>query len=614
VNELNPDQQAAVINCEGPALIVAGPGSGKTRVLTHRVAYLVSEKRIAPENILLLTFTNKAAKEMTARAEALIGQKAHLPWSGTFHSICARILRRDGHHIGISPGFVIYDEEDSKALIKKIIKDLGLSGKKISEGAVLHTISSAKSELFPPEEFASYARGYFQELAAQVFKHYQKELAKCQALDFDDLINHTITLFREVPKVQEKYHQQFKYVLVDEYQDTNHAQYVLTTLLAGPDKNLCVVGDMAQAIYSFRGADSRNLLNFQKDFLEAKVFQLSQNYRSTPEIITAAAKLIKNNRQHLNLDLWTGNPSGKKITVYLALNEKDEANFVISKIREVGDDNTNDIAVLYRTNAQSRSLEEAFLQTGIPYKLVGGTAFYERKEVKDVLSYIRLIQNPLDIVSLERTEKIGKARAKSFKLLVEKNQSLAETTPLAILDAVLKATSYLDLYQKEDEENVGRLENVKELRTVAASYENLADFLENVALMGQADKKSASSEAVTLMTLHSAKGLEFKTVFMVGLEEGLFPHQRSLGNLNELEEERRLAYVGITRAKEALYLTHTQTRFYFGSHQANLPSRFLEEIPEELLTREQNSFAASPNLNRAIDKFLDDLALDRLVF
>jgi len=324
LKELNPEQREAVCQVNGPAIILAGPGSGKTRVLTHRVAYLVSEKAVAPENILLLTFTNKAATEMTTRAEKLICAKTKLPWSGTFHSICARVLRKDGYHVGINPSFVIYDEDDAKSLIKKIIKDLELTGKKIAEGAVKASISSAKNELLTPSDYNSFAGGYFQELVAKIYRNYQKELAAGHALDFDDLINETVRLFKEAPEVLAKYHQQFLYVLVDEYQDTNHAQYVLTKLLAGPPKNLCVVGDMAQAIYSFRGADSRNLLNFQKDFPEAKVFRLTQNYRSTPQIITAAAELIKNNRQALNLDLWTGNPTGEPVTIYLALNEKDE--------------------------------------------------------------------------------------------------------------------------------------------------------------------------------------------------------------------------------------------------------------------------------------------------
>ena len=617
MNDLNPQQLEAVTHYEGPALIIAGPGSGKTKVLTHRVAYLITKKGVAPENILLLTFTNKAATEMTARAENLIGTRTKLPWSGTFHSVCSRILRRDGHHIGINPGFTIYDEDDAKTLIKKIIKDLDLSGKKISEGAVKGSISSAKNELLTPDDYSVYARGYFQELVAKIYHIYQKELAKCQALDFDDLINHTTTLFKETPAVLEKYLEQFKYVLVDEYQDTNHAQYVLTRLLAGPQKNLCVVGDMAQAIYSFRGADSRNLLNFQKDFPTAAVYKLSQNYRSTPQIISAAAELIKNNRQQLNLDLWTGNPSGDPVTVYLALNEKDEAEFVVSHVHPVipaqaGIQSLNDIAILYRTNAQSRSLEEAFLQNNIPYRIVGGINFYERKEIKDVVAYLRLVQNPLDRVSTERILKIGKTKAAAFNLLLQRQKDINSATPLEVLEAVLEATQYLDLYKKEDEENLERIENVKELRTVAGAYASLPEFLESITLLEKLDKKSSQAkEAVTMMTLHSAKGLEYKTVFLVGLEEGLFPHQRSIGNQDELEEERRLAYVGITRAKEQLYLTHTQSRYYFGSHQTNLPSRFLDEIPEHLVIRLQNSFSAGPGLHKAIDKFLDDLEQDR---
>ena len=611
LKELNPEQREAVCQVNGPAIILAGPGSGKTRVLTHRVAYLVSEKAVAPENILLLTFTNKAATEMTTRAEKLICAKTKLPWSGTFHSICARVLRKDGYHVGINPSFVIYDEDDAKSLIKKIIKDLELTGKKIAEGAVKASISSAKNELLTPSDYNSFAGGYFQELVAKIYRNYQKELAAGHALDFDDLINETVRLFKEAPEVLAKYHQQFLYVLVDEYQDTNHAQYVLTKLLAGPPKNLCVVGDMAQAIYSFRGADSRNLLNFQKDFPEAKVFRLTQNYRSTPQIITAAAELIKNNRQALNLDLWTGNPTGEPVTIYLALNEKDESDYIVNKVKILAE-NLNEVAILYRTNAQSRSLEEALLKNNLPYQIVGGITFYERKEIKDVMAYLRLLQNPRDTVSRERLLKIGKGRTESFDNFVSQNPRLVDKPPLKILDDILAATDYLTLYQKEDEENLERVENVKELRTVAASYETLSEFLASVTLMEHPSKKVRDKEAVTLMTLHAAKGLEFKLVFLVGLEEGLFPHQRSLIDQSELEEERRLAYVGITRAKERLYLTHAQTRFYFGSHQVNLPSRLLEEIPGHLVNREQNGFAAGPGLGKAIDKFLNDLDEDRL--
>lgn len=612
LSSLNPAQHEAVVNCDGPSLIIAGPGSGKTRVLTHRVAYLISEKGVPAENILLLTFTNKAAAEMKERAQKLVGTLTRIPWSGTFHSVCSRILRKDGHAIGINPNFVIYDDDDAKTLIKKIIKDLNLDGKKTSEGAVKNAISSAKNELLGPADYINVARGYFQEIVAEVYKRYQQELKKCNALDFDDLINKTIELFRDDKTVLQKYHRQFLYVLVDEYQDTNHAQYILTRLLTGPSQNLCVVGDMAQAIYSFRGADSRNILSFEKDYPQSHIYKLSQNYRSTPQIITAAAALIKNNRQPLNLDLWTDNPSGLPINIYNALNERDESEFVIKKLEEL--EKLADSAILYRTNAQSRVIEEALLNHGLPYRLLGGTSFYDRAEVRDVLAYLRLIYNPLDSVSLDRIFKIGKKRADKFFQFLEEAKDIKDEPTLQILDAILAATNYLDLYAKADEENEDRKENVKELRSVASSFTKLGDFLESVTLLEHANKARNVENAVSLMTIHAAKGLEFKTVFIIGLEEGLFPHQRSLTDLSELEEERRLAYVGITRAKESLFLSHAQSRFYFGAHQINLPSRFLDEIPESLTTKEGNELLEKPKFKKALDDFMDDLDLDRLNF
>jgi len=613
LSELNPEQLEAVTSVDGPTLILAGPGSGKTRVLTHRVAYLISDKKVAPENILLLTFTNKAAREMTERAQKLLNLPAKLPYSGTFHSICSRILRRDGHYVDISPNYVIYDEDDSKSLIKKIIKDSNFTIK-ISEGGAKGMISSAKNELITPSDYVGFARTPFQRAVSQIYKKYQEELKKAGALDFDDLINETICLLKDQPLIKEKYHQQFEYVLVDEYQDTNHAQYVLTNLLTNQKQNLCVVGDIAQAIYSFRGADSRNLTSFQKDYPATKVFKLAQNYRSTPQIISSAAKLISNNRQSLNLDLWTGNKDGSPITVYTALNEEDEAGFIIDKLNTLTSPKAT--AVLYRTNAQSRAVEEAFLKSGIPYQIVGGLSFYERKEIKDVLAYLRLVLNPLDIVSQERIEKIGKARAKSFGSLVNSNKELTAKKPLMILNEILEATNYLELYQKKDEESQSRLENVRELRTVAAAFTDLTEFLANVALMETLENKKSSGDSVTLMTLHGAKGLEFENVFMVGLEEGLFPHQRSFNSVDDLEEERRLAYVGITRAKQNLFLTHASKRFYFGAHQVNLPSRFLDELPKENVNFEKNEMVTKIGINtrKALDTFLDDLEFDRLNF
>lgn len=601
-NELNPEQIEAVKHKEGPALVIAGPGSGKTRVLTHRAAYLISQG-LPPENILLVTFTNKAATEMRSRVSELITHNPRittLPWSGTFHSICSRVLRRDGKFLGLSPNFVIYDDSDGKSLIKKIIKDLELTEKKINPGAVLAAISGAKSELLDPDEYLSFSHGYFYQMVAQIYPKYQTGLRKANALDFDDLIGLTVKLFKENPPILSRYQKLFKHILVDEYQDTNKAQYVFAKLLSEKSKNLSaqadifVVGDMSQAIYSFRGADYRNILNFERDFPQAKIYHLSQNYRSTPTIVEAARGVIANNLNHIPLDLWTKNKSGDKIKLYEAINEVDEASYIVKTILDE-QSTLNSYAVLYRTNAQSRVVEEVLLHHGIPYILFGGTRFYERKEVKDVLALLRLLFNPNDFASFERVKKIGKKFAgKYLGLLTElQNDHLGtgKSTSLEILDLILKKSGYLDLFDLKNEEDLERLENIKELRSVATAFEDLVDFLENVQLVQEeylvAEKgrlnQEAKPNAVTLMTLHSAKGLEFPTVFMVGLEEGLFPHSRSLLDPGELEEERRLCYVGITRSMRQLHITYARSRFYFGAKQSGIISRFVSEIPEHLI-------------------------------
>jgi DNA helicase-2/ATP-dependent DNA helicase PcrA len=598
---LNPQQIAAVKQTNGPILILAGAGSGKTKVLTTRVVYLIAQKIVPAENILLVTFTNKAAGEMKERAGLLLSHLqggalqsllAGSPVAGTFHSLCAKILRIDGKEIGISSSFVIYDEEDSKDLIKEILKKMDLSPKNFNPNAVLSTISGAKNQLISAVVYPEFARGFWQENVAQVYLKYQQALKENSALDFDDLINETVRLFKTRPEILEKYQDKWPYILVDEYQDTNNAQFELTKLLAKKYQNICVVGDFSQSIYSWRGADYRNLLKFKSEFPKVKTFNLEQNYRSTQNILDAAYKIISHNTSHPILKLWTNKDGGEKIQLYEAGNEQEEAAYIIKQLAislpagKAGGERFDEFAVLYRTNAQSRVLEEAFLHEGIPYILVGGTRFYERKEIKDVLAYLKLLHNPKDSVSYNRAEKLGKGRLERFELRI-KNYELSNT--LKTLNDILEATGYLEMFDQENEEDLARLENIKELRSVAQEFPALQDFLENVALVEKESRKHTDKNAVTLMTLHAAKGLEFKTVFMVGMEEGLFPHSRSLMDRLEMEEERRLCYVGITRAKQKLYLTYARRRLFFGTRTENMISRFVADIPEHLLEVEFSS-------------------------
>lgn len=596
LNDLNPQQQAAAVHTDGPVLILAGAGSGKTRVLTYRVAYLIAEKHVPAEQILMVTFTNKAANEMKERIKHLLFANSRtreltnndLPFAGTFHSFCARILRRSGIHIGIPPGFLIYDEEDQLDAVREVMKQLDISTKNFNPASVLHTISEAKNELITAVAYPQYARGYFQETVAAVYVAYQKLLKDNEALDFDDLLMDTVRLFDKVPDVLGTYQEQYHYVLIDEYQDTNKAQYTLAKQLSGRWHNICVVGDASQSIYRWRGADFRNIVNFTHDFPNVKIFHLEQNYRSTQIILDAAFGVISKNNSHPILKLWTHKNGGDKITLYEARNEHDEALFLIQTMLQSGRPFT-DFAVLYRTNAQSRVLEEAFLHAGVPYVLVGGTRFYERREIKDVLAYLRLLANPKDTVSYRRIEKLGKGRLKKFLDFAEtvtRDKKLIELTTIEFLDQVVAATQYLELYNANVEEEAYRLENIKELRSVAMEFPVLRDFLETVALVEQeyqpttVKQRDSNRNAVTLMTLHAAKGLEFPVVFMVGMEEGLFPHSRSLMDREELEEERRLCYVGITRAKEKLYMTFANRRLFFGTRTQNMVSRFISDIPQ----------------------------------
>jgi len=596
LKELNKEQKQAVLETEGPMIILAGAGSGKTKVITSKVIYLIA-KDVAPDNILCVTFTNKAANEMKERIQkALIKldkKNSSKPLVTTFHSLCAKILRIDGKHIGISNRFLIYDQQEQIDVIKEAINKLGLSPKEYKPNSILSSISGAKNELIDENDYASFARGNFQTKVAQIYPLYQKLLKENEALDFDDLLNKTVFLFKTVPEILEKYQNKFKYILIDEYQDTNRAQYLLTKLLAEKNNNICVVGDFSQSIYSWRGADFQNLIRFKDDFNNVKTFKLSQNYRSTQKILDAASSIISKNTTHPVLELWTENPNGEDIALYEARNEQNEAEFIVSQIVKLKEENSeskfSDFAVLYRTNAQSRAIEEVFLHLGLPYVLIGGTRFYERKEVKDILAYLKVLANEKDTISFKRIMKLGKGRLNKF---LDFQESFKENqTTIEILDQITKATDYLSFYDEKDEEDRQRLENIKELRSVAIEFPNISDFLENVSLVEQEylpdhpKQDSEKKDAVALMTLHAAKGLEFPVVFMVGMEEGLFPHSRSLMDKNELEEERRLCYVGITRAKQKLYLTYAQRRLFFGQRTNNMISRFILELPEMILAQ-----------------------------
>lgn len=636
LKELNPQQIEAVMHKEGPALVVAGPGSGKTRVLTHRVAYLIQELNIDQENILCVTFTNKASGEVKGRVRQLLGKDSRLAWGGTFHSICARILRKHGFYLGIPVSYVIYDQDDSITLTKHIIVDLGMDIKKIKPRAVHAMISSAKSELVNAKTYETFAQGYFQKNVARIYYEYQKRLRENNALDFDDLLFEIVNLFRQEPAVLDKYQEQFRYILVDEYQDTNHAQYVLTKLLADKYKNLYVVGDMSQAIYGFRGADYRNILLFQNDYPQVKVYNLERNYRSTQTILDAAKNIIKNNSTYIPLDLWTDKGSGEKIVNFTGLSEVEEALFVVNKIMEKQRQGISyqEMAVLYRTNAQSRNLEEHFIRNNIPYKIIGGLRFYSRKEVKDIIAYLRVIHNPQDSISWERIINVpprkigqkGKDKLKESNWRIEDIEKMSklplskwlqkkdELSTLELMDLVLEDTKYLLWLDDGSDEGKFRVENIKELRSVAQQFTDLEDFLENVALIESSNKANPDQfQSVTLMTVHASKGLEFPVIFVIGMEEGLFPHANSIMEKEEMEEERRLCYVALTRAKQMVYLTRANNRMYFGSRQANLPSRFLTEIPQELM--ENIGYYTEPyKTGKDTDEFLDDLELDRMNF
>ena len=607
---LNSDQKQAVAHFLGPALVLSGPGSGKTRVISYRIASLIING-VDPSKILAVTFTNKAANEMKERVTKLLGLRSRDhqlgdPLIGTFHSLGAKILREDGGYLGLGKGFVIFDEDDSLALIKEVTRQLNIDPKRFSSRSIKGSIGGAKNELIGVREYSNLAQGFFQqEIVASVYNLYQKGLEEHNAADFEDLLMKVVILFEKYPEILKKYQNRWQFILVDEYQDTNRAQYIFSKLLATNHHNIFVVGDASQAIYGWRGADFRNILNFERDFPETKVFNLDQNYRSTKKILAAAAEIISKNRSHPVLNLWTENPEGSPIILYEANNEIDEADFlcrVINKLILNQNFSYQSFAVLYRTNAQSRVIEEVFLREGIPYVLVGGVRFYERREVKDVLSYLRLVLNSQDKVSYKRvvnvpSRGIGPVALKTLgekidtfnKFIEQLRENSRGLTSLGIIDLVLSQTKYLAWLDDGSIEATARIENVKELRSVASEFPHISDFLENVALVereygpAKPSLEKQKPNAVTLMTAHAAKGLEFPVVFMVGMEEGLFPHSNSQGDSFEIEEERRLAFVGITRAKEQLYLSFARKRLYFGAKIEGILSRFILEIPAELI-------------------------------
>ncbi len=626
---LNDAQSAAVAQTDGPVLIFAGAGSGKTRVLTHRIAYLLGEMRVSPDRILAVTFTNKAAGEMKSRLQSMVGPVARDLWVGTFHSMCVRMLRRDGQKIGIAPNFAVIDELDQRQVLKEILDDLDYDERQLSPGACLAEIDKAKNALMWPEEYAQTQTSFAGERIANVYSEYQRRLSESNSLDFDDLIVRTIDLLQRDAATRKKYQQKFEYVLVDEYQDVNAAQYRLIALLSGYHGNVTVVGDDDQSIYSWRGSDYRMILRFEEDFPGAHTFKLEENYRSTSRILEAANTLVSNNRSRAPKRLFTGRGEGEPITLYPAATERDEARYVVEKVKNLVRDGAayRDFVVLYRTNAQSRVFEEALLGDGIPYRVVGGVGFYARTEIKDVVAYLRYIANPSDAIAFKRVVNVprrgigqqtlaalvhaanaarvsvGEAifdgnllrkavpkklkELERFAELIGELRRFAEKSSIAdFLVAVMEQSGYIRELQSEDTHDArARLENLSELVGVAREYEandeepSLEGFLANIALVSDLDALADDASYVTLMTLHSAKGLEFSSVFLTGLEEGVFPHSRTLTEPAELEEERRLAYVGITRAIDRLFLSFASRRALFGNTYAYPKSRFLEELP-----------------------------------
>ena len=609
---LNPQQKKAVSITEGPLLIIAGAGSGKTLCLTYRIAYLI-RKGVLPQNILAVTFTNKAAGEMKKRVADLIKDINHykrIPVIGTFHSVCCRILRKEANKIGYRKDFIIYDERDQISLIKRIMKDLHISDEQFKPNSVKSAISYAKDELIDKDNYFNQATEYFTKTVAKIYLEYQNRLKELNALDFDDLIFYTVDIFDRHPDVLKRYQDMWQYILVDEYQDVNTAQYTLVNLLAKRYRNLCVIGDPDQCIYQWRNADFRNILNFERDYPEAKVVVLEQNYRSTQNILDAGHYIIIKNTRRKPKKLWTDNPRGERISVIQVQDEKQEGEFIVNEINSLPFE-LKDFVVLYRTNAQSRAVEEAFLKANIPYKIIGAVRFYERREIKDILAYLKLIINPSDWVSMERIinvppRGIGKITLGKIKNLDEKVKAYtpflnfnklmdnlreaSKRMPVSkLMEFLIEKINYRNYIDDKTEEGERRWENIKELFTVALRYDSMTPplgllrFLEEVSIISSNDEVETEKNLVNLMTLHCAKGLEFPVVFIVGMEEGIFPHSRAMLSQEEMEEERRLCYVGITRAKQKLYIVFARKRNLYGKTAINPPSRFLLDLPKKLV-------------------------------
>jgi DNA helicase-2/ATP-dependent DNA helicase PcrA len=660
---LNPEQLKAVKSIGNPLLVIAGAGSGKTRVLTYKIAYLIKEKGIDPFNILAITFTNKAAREMKKRVIELVGKVGEIMWVSTFHSFCARVLRYEIHHLGFPGNYVIYDDSDQLSLISKCLKELDIDSKRFSPRAIHAVISDAKNRLIDPDTYCSEAADYYEKVVAEVYPYYQQKLLKANALDFDDLLMYVVDILKMYPEVREKYQEKFRYILVDEFQDTNIAQNEMILLLAEKYKNIYVVGDDDQSIYSWRGAEIENIINFDKKFDNTEIIKLEQNYRSTKKILSAANFLIRNNEGRKIKKLWTNNPGGDLISKYTAVNEKEEVRFIIEKVKEIKEKSSKkyrDFAIFYRTNAQSRAVEEILIKQSIPYQIYGGLRFYDRKEIKDMLAYLKIISNSKDLISLLRIinvpgRKIGKItisgiekyavsnkitfieafyrhseiptinkkaeeRIGKFIEMISSFRNFAMDNSIdKLLEKIWNDTGYMKELEYEntiDAQN--RIENLKELLTVTKEYEyktpavdeqeqqtknirGLQGFLEEVSLLTDIDNYDDSTDAVVLMTLHNAKGLEFPYVFIIGMEEGIFPHTRSMNSLDELEEERRLCYVGITRAKLKVFLTSAISHSIYGDTGYRTVSRFIKEIPQRLLNDENITETV-----RSYDKYKKD--------
>ena len=654
LNGLNSVQKEAATYTAGPLLILAGAGSGKTRVLTYKIAYLLESGFCKPWEILSITFTNKAAKEMKERVEALVKDDSKDMWLGTFHSICVRILKREIEALGYTKDFNILDELDKQKVLKEILKKLEIDEKNYSVSSIISEISSAKNVLKTPDKYLKEVAGdYRRETIGKIYEEYQSTLKKNNSLDFDDILTLTVELFKKNPDRLFYYQNKFKYILVDEYQDTNHVQFMLISMLAATHGNICVVGDESQSIYAFRGADISNILDFEKEYDGAKIIKLEQNYRSTKTILNAANAVINNNSSKIEKNLWTENDEGEKIKYYTSKNEYDEVEYIVDKIDSMcrtGKFTYKDFALLYRTNAQSRVIEDVFMKTGTPYKLIGGTKFYQRKEIKDLIAYLKLVNNTKDNVSLtriinepkrgigdtsvdrlkERADEMGvsvfeyilepaniaelrcSSAIEGFKnVILDLNSIKDSMLPSELMKKILEVTGYeAELMKEKSLENESRLENIYELIGVASEFEtesadnSLSDFLDSIALVADVDNLSEDTEAVTLMTMHNAKGLEYPVVFLIGMEEGLFPSKRSIDEESGIEEERRLCYVGITRAKKELFLTNAKQRTMYGTTTYTIPSRFTEEIPKEYL--DESAVENLEKVQRKQERYLDN--------